>query len=236
MSEASITRLPASVRGKVEETRRKVDALLEEARSLLRSRLPAKVTFALPEAVVEDLPTATERAQLITLVQRYTQLVDPPAVEVGKRPDRFYIANLPQLHHVLGDYRPFIQSSGGSLHYARLHTIWSKRLSGEGGAAGSIRVLDAEGREITAGYRRWLNDRKKAIAHVVGELDYSYVYEGILQHERPGHSDRFLREYQSGELNHVLWAHVLPLGFIRQMLWPYHRLARAFPLPEPGGL
>jgi hypothetical protein len=232
-----IGRAPEYVRERLDEGLARVEALLEEARTLLRTQLPGKVSFELSAPAREPLLTSTERAQLIDLVIRYDSLPDPPSLQVVRKSGRFYIANLRDIRSALSEYRPFIVNSGDSLHYPRLHSWWSRRLGREAEPPQlRVHVLDGDGADLTADNRRWLTERKKAIAHVVGALDYPYVYDGVLRHVERAHSERFLREYETGAVNHVLWTHAVPLGFIRQMLWPYSRLARTLTPAGMGGL
>jgi hypothetical protein len=232
-----LDRAPEYVRERLDEGLARVETLLEEARTLLRTQLPGKVSFELSEPAREPLLTSTERAQLIDLVIRYDGLPDPPSLQLVRKSGRFHIANLRDLRSALSEYRPFILKSGDSLHYARLHSWWSRR-RGRAGEPPQLRVRarDGAGAGHTSDDTKWLTERKKAIAHVVAALDYPYVYDGVLRHVEQAHSERFLREYETGAVNHVLWTHVVPLGFFRQMLWPYSRLAKALTPAGMGGL
>jgi hypothetical protein len=85
-------------------------------------------------------------------------------------------------------------------------------------------------------YVLWLDQSNKAITSVLKSLDFSYLYNGILQHSGPRYSKRYVLDYTSGEFNYVLCKHVAVLKFIAHLLAPYHQLISVLTFPRMGRL
>ncbi len=99
-----------------------------------------------------------------------------------------------------------------------------------------IRVRKRDGDDVTGIYATWLGERNRAVRHIITALDYGYLYNGFLQHSNPQLSKRLFDDYVSGELNWLLWKHVMPLGVIFSLLEPYYRLMRVLTFPSLGAL
>ena len=97
-------------------------------------------------------------------------------------------------------------------------------------------MFDKDKCDVTDIYSQWLGERNKAIRRILEGLDYGYLYNGFLQHSDPDISERFFQDYVSGELNYLLWKHVLPLDTLADLLQPYHQLVRCLTFPNLGAL
>src|SRR5438270_11428134 len=92
------------------------------------------------------------------------------------------------------------------------------------------------GNDVTALYSKWLTENKRAITAVITNLEFSYLYNGILQHSDTSLSKRYLSDYASVELNYLLWKHVRVLGFIKSLLGPYYKMMNVLTFPKLGPL
>ena len=96
-----------------------------------------------------------------------------------------------------------------------MHNTWFKMLRQPDPSKGTvIRVRKRDGDDVTGIYATWLGERNRAVRHIITALDYGYLYNGFLQHSNPQLSKRLFDDYVSGELNWLLWKHVMPLGVI----------------------
>jgi hypothetical protein len=139
---------------------------------------------------------------------------------------------------MLNDVRPIIQNQRDSTFYAHINSTLQKWLRRPDTAKGMrVQAFD-EGtqNEVTLPYATHLVENTKAIAAMLGGLEYGYLYNGILQHSDPDYSRRLLNDYASGELNYILWKHVIVLGQIQYWLTPYYRVLKILNFPSLGSL
>ncbi len=181
--------------------------------------------------------TPYERAQSVSFITRYEHLPREYPVCVIRDGEDWRIGNLDFLRHVLNDFRPLVQNQDDSVHYRKIHAVWRGMLKREDPADGmTIRVRCSNGSDVTADYISYLDQHIGAISLVVRAMDFSYLYNGLLQHSDPGYSQQLLTDYVSGEINYLLWKHALVLSFVREMLGPYYQVARVLTFPRLGPL
>jgi hypothetical protein len=100
----------------------------------------------------------------------------------------------------------------------------------------TVRAVDAEARDVTPIFAKWIGERNQAIKIILEQLDYDYVFNGVLAHADSMYSARFLDDYVSGRFNYVLLRHAGPLDFIKDCLEPYFWLMAALTFPKLGAL
>lgn len=237
MTEINNSDLPESIIKRLESLDSEVNRIISTATNLLKTPSPPKVSFEFGNRAPQDFLTEDERAQSIGFITKYEDLPANYSVQLTRQGDRFHIANMPYLRHVLNDFRPLIQNQDDSIHYQNIHNTWRAMLTRESPVSGTkIMVYDQENKDITPLFIQVLSERNQAISFVKRPLDYDYLYNGVIQHCDPRHSKRFLEDYTSGEWNYILWKHVQILGFVKDMLYPYYRLINCITFPKLGAL
>jgi hypothetical protein len=229
--------LPEPIRQRLRTLLQEVDQVTAAASALVTEKLPDEISFTFKNAAPRDILTPYERAQSISFVTRYDQLPTDYTVHVAKVGERFRIANLAHLRHILNDFRPLIMNQDDSVHYHRVHRVWRAMLLLDDPRNGTtIRAHDREHRDVTASVVTTLDQHNKAITLALRSMEFGYLYNGVLQHSGEEFSERLLRDYHSGELNYVVWKHVYILDFIRDALALYYQMMRFLTFPELGPL
>lgn len=216
-----------------------VQKVIDEANQKIVTEIPERIAFRYESAVLDrDILSDYERAQSVSFVTRYDHF--PANLETHFTVDekgKWWIANLWDLRQALNDFRSVIQNQSESVHYQNVHNTWYKALRQTDKSKGTVvRVLDIEQRDVTDAYAKRLGERNQAIRHLISAFDYDYLYNGFLQHSDPKFSKRLFQDYMSGEINYLLWKHVLPLGVFTGMLRPYYILMRSLTFPSLGPL
>lgn len=229
--------LPERIRTRLASLQQEINGIVSAARALLQTTLPNPISFQFQNSAPRDVLTDYERAQAISFVTRFEHLPEECTVHIAEAGGNHYIENISDLRHALNEYRPIICNESDSVHYQKVHATWYRMLVLDDPREGTtIRVRDLEQNDVTPIFTRWLSERNSAITLAMRPLDYDYLYNGILQHSDARFSRRFVEDYTSGELNYILWKHVLVLGFIRQMLAAYTQLISFMARPIPGSL
>ena len=229
--------LPDTVKKRLDQLQHEIDRIISAAESALTTSLPGPVAFTFENMAARDVLTAEERAQSVSFITRFEHLLADLTVKIEQLRGKYYIANMGLLRHALNEFRPVIQNESDSVYYQKIHNVWYRMLTlGDPRKGTTIRVVDKQHSDVTKTYFQWLSEHNKAITSALRPLDYKYLYNGILQHSDPAYSERFLRDYTSGELNYVVWKHVLVLNFIRAMLEPYYILMKFLTSPRLGAL
>lgn len=233
------TQLQERIRKRLFLLQKEVDQIIDGAQALLKTQLPNPISFEFKNSAPRDVLTSNERAQSISFVARFEHLPLPSnyRVKIVKHENAHYIGNMAFCRHALNEFRPLIQNERDSVYYNKIHQVWHAMLTLDDPKKGTtIRVKDTKDNDVTLIFIRYLGERNKAIGFVMRSLNYSYLYNGILQHSSIAYSKRFLEDYTSGELNYVLWKHVHVLGFLREMLSAYYKLIRFLTYPKLGPL
>ena len=234
---AKVTQLPERIQSRLESLQQEIEQIISRAEHLLITKLPDPIAFAFENKAPRDVLTPEERAQSISFVTRFEHLPADVTVELVEREGNYYVANMMYVRHALNEYRPLIQNEKDSVYYQRIHQVWYRMLTLDDASKGTtIRVKDRQDKDVTPIYTRWISERNKVITSVLEPLDYKYLYNAILQHSDSAYSERFVRDYTSGELNYILWKHMHVLGFIREMLRPYNLLISFLTSPRLGHL
>jgi hypothetical protein len=230
--------LPPRIQKRLDNLDQEIAAILSSAERHFETTVPRRIAFDFKSLAKDgDLMTEFERAQSVSFVTRYDHLPDDMKVHVVEQDGNWYIDNFWVLRHLLNDFRPLIQNQRDAVYYTRVHSVWYRMLQRTDPNEGMlVRALSEDGLDITPMYSKWLVENKRAITTVLGQLDFGYLYNGILQHSDTAYSKRFLWDYSSGELNYIFWKHIRVLGFIKSLLGPYHRMMKALTFPSLGPL
>jgi hypothetical protein len=241
MSEAATipAELPDRITSRLRAIAAEVEKVIGEANQEIVTEIPAKIAFRYESAVLgRDILSDHERAQSVSFVTRFDHFPTALATQFAVDEDKNWrITNLWDLRQALNDFRSVIQNQSDSVYYQNIHNTWYKALRETDKSKGTtVRVLDDQHRDVTDAYARWLSERNKAIRHLISAFDYDYLYNGFLQHADPKFSKRLFQDYMSGEINYLLWKHVLPLGVLIGLLHPYYMLMRSLTFPSLGPL
>lgn len=178
-----------------------------------------------------------EHAQSVSFVTRVEHLPHECKVELVKHDGHWHIGNLSFLRHTLNDFRPVIQNQSDACYYQKVHNFCYRALLRASPHDGlTLRAIGPNGSDLTHVFAEFLRERNRAIGLVLKAMDYDYLYNGVLQHSDARFSERFLKDYVSGEINYIFWKHAQVLAFIRQMLLPYYRILNALTFPKLGPL
>jgi len=232
----STQNLPEPLRARLAAVDAEVNEIIERFTADLKTALPP-VSLQFKYSAEGDLLSVEERAQSVSFVARYEQIPVTINAQLVETAGAWHIENVATLGHVLSDFRPFIQNKRDSVHFQNMHNVWYRMLLRQDAGEGMvIRAWDAQQNDITPLFRAWVGERNRAMKHLLGALEYDYLFNGVLQHSDARYADRFWSDYTSGELNYVLWKHVRPLGLIKDLLLPYYTMARALTFPSRGPL
>ena len=100
----------------------------------------------------------------------------------------------------------------------------------------SITVNEETAKDVTNIFTEMIGQKSKSIKFVLSNCDFDFIYNGILQHSDHAHTDRFLAEYNSGELNYAFFKHSAILSYIKDCLYLHYRVVNAVTFPKFGSL
>ena len=228
--------LPERIASRFRVIASEVQKVVDEANQKIVTEIPERIAFRYESAVLDrDILSDYERAQSVSFVTRFDHF--PANLETHFTTDdrnNWRIANLWDLRQALNDFRSIIQNQSDSVHYQNVHNTWYKALRQTDKSKGTVvRVLDVEQHDVTDAYAKRLGERNQAIRHLISAFEYDYLYNGFLQHSDPKFSKRLFQDYMSGEINYLLWKHVLPLGILTGLLRPYYMLMRSLTFLGP---
>jgi hypothetical protein len=231
--------LPERIANRFKALALEVETVTSAANRELTTRIPDLISFRFENSALDqDILSDYVRAQSVSFVARFEHLpADVQTRLIADDRDQWRIGNLWDLRQALNDFRPIIQNQSDSVYYQNVHNTWARLLRATDKSKGTVvRVFDSNRHDVTDIYSKWLGERNRAIRLIISGLDYGYLYNGFLQHSDPELSERLFNDYVSGELNYLLWKHVLPLGALVSLLQPYHQLMRCLTFPSLGPL
>jgi hypothetical protein len=228
--------IPADIQAKFDAINKDIVRIIEKGRSELTTKTPEKISLKYQTSAPRDVLTDFERAQSICFVTKYESLPIVNGVNIVEHKGKYFPNNIDDIKHVLNEYRPIIQNQGDSVHYQKIHAWCHKKLSADPTKDLSITVEQESGKDVTAEFRACLNERARAIRKILSECEFSYIYNGILQHSDHKYTERFWREYVNGELNYTFIKHATILGEIKDLLNWHYRLFNVLTFPKMGPL
>lgn len=230
---------PQPLREKLAAFNEEIHALITKAESFLTTELiqPVQLSFS-GKVFGRDIITDYERAQQISFVSRFDHLPDECPVYLQKVGDAFYISNISEIRHTLNEYRPIIINENDPVYYQKLHNFCATKLKNKEGEVNKLclRAKSFPDIEATVTFLQWIGDRNKAMRWLLEQLEFDYIYNGILQHHDDRFSKRFMAEYTSGELNFIFWKHAHILGFLKELIRPYYQVVHYLTFPKLGPL
>ncbi len=231
----AVAALPNSVRARLDEIEREHSALVGKARSTLDPLAVGPVQLTLRVTKPLGFPPPEMSAQALGFAIRFDELPDDFELAVGQVRDRWHVSNLSEVRHVLNDFRPLIFNKSDSVYYAKVHNAWFPLLADKDTIA-ELTASDSTGADCTDALRRWVGATRRVLRETIDHFEFSYLYNGVLQHSDDSYSSRFFSDYSTGELNYVYWRHVSALRLIHHLLRPYRVLVGTVSFPNRGSL
>lgn len=229
--------LPKDIQDKINKVHADVDHRLAVAHRHLVTDITGNISFAFSISAPRDVLTEHERAQSICFVTRYDALPEFSRINVVRREEGLFVSNLTEMRAVLNEYRSIIQNKKDSIHYKHIHKFVRDKLLNEDDSKDlSITANHQERGDITKEFCKALDERSKAIRSLIKYSEFSYIYNGILQHSDQATSHRFLEDYSSGEINYIFMYHALIASNIKYLLGWHYRLFNVLTFPKIGPL
>lgn len=214
-----------------------IDQIETATLDLIQTSIDEPVSLLVENQTISDFLNEYERAQSISFVSRYENLPEPSSVEIINNQGTYIIGNMAYIRHTLNEYRSVIQNVDDSVYYQNVHALCVKMLRQDDYRNGTkITVLTQSDENVTDKFYQYLGEHNKAIKFALRPLEFDYIYNGILQHSDKSFSERFLKDYMSGEINYIFWKHAYLLGLIRDLLKPYYMILNQFNFPKLGSL
>lgn len=213
------SRTEDEVRERLETCNKEAQDLANAASDLLTERIDSyRLRYAI--SAPRDILTPFERAQSLCFVAKYDALPDLERVEVNTSGKIFVPTNMDSFRHVLNEYRAIIQNQSDSTYYTRIHSFCKQKLRNKDPSRDLvITVMNGKTDEdITDSFLLHLTQKKKAIAFLLSHCDFSYLYNGILQHADHVFTHQYIEDYASGRLNYIMLKHAVICDAIRDLL------------------
>lgn len=230
------SKAPAHIQAKFDTVNRQIEAILEKGNRELTTELDGQIQLKYEISAPNVALTDFERAQSVCFVTKFESLPPSSAVNIVERKGAFYPSNIGYIRHVLNEYRPIVQNQDDSVHFQKIHSWCHLKLGADPKKGLSITVKHESGKDVTAEFKASLGERNRAIRKIIGECEFDYIYNGILQHSDHRFTTRFWEEYVSGELNYVFIKHATILEEIKDLLSWHYRLLNVLTFPKLGPL
>ena len=222
-----MTRTAAEITAKFERQNDELERVAAEAQKIIVVPWPESVAFRYEISAPRDLFTPFERAQSLCFVTKYDSLPSPEDIDIREHKGRYYPNNIDSFRHLLNEYRPIIQNVSDSTHFSRIHSLCRRKLRNADPTTDlCISAIGPEGGDLTEQVARHLDLTNKAICWLISQLEFGYLYNGILQHADHTFTSRYIHEYASGELHYVFIRHAQAADLIGKMLQKHYRLLR----------
>jgi len=229
--------VPQEIQEKFDSINQDVERILEIAHNHLETDVSGEISFKYTISAPRDVLTDFERAQSVCFVTRYDALPTFKSVSIQEQNGRFYFGNFNEARYVLNEYRSIIQNKKDSIHYQKIHRFCRDKLLNDDHSKDlSIEVTHKDKGDITDEFAKSLDEQYKAIKSIIKHCEFGYIYNGILQHSDHRFTDRFWKEYSSGEVNYIFAKHALILGNIKMLMEWHYRLFSVMTFPKLGPL
>jgi hypothetical protein len=229
--------LPEAVKLKLSNTESEVNKIIEEARGVQKSYLPGSISFLFQHSAPMDVLTTFERAQSVCFISRYEFLPIFNGVEILESNGKFHLNNITFIRYILNEYRSIISNYRDSVYYGKIHKFCFDKLRNRDPKVGlSITVKNEKNIDVTDTFIKMLGERNASIKVILEKSEFSYIYNGILQHSDHKYTDRYWKEYHTGELNYVFIKHAALLGYIKECLFWHYKILNQLTFPKLGPL
>jgi len=203
----------------------------------LGNDLVGTISFKISGVGLKTFLNEFETAQSVSFVTRYEALPTVDGVKLRFADGQYLLANSDFIRHALNDYRSLIQNRKDSVYYQKIHKLCREKLRNRDPSKTIVvQVQHGERGDVTKEFTEYLDGECRAIREVISQLEFDYLYNGILQHSDHRYTDRFWKDYTSGELNYVFIRHATILGFIKRSLKWHYQLLGSLTFPKMGGL
>lgn len=229
--------LPDSIKLKLSNTESEIEQIITNAQVMQKTTLSSHISFCYKQSAPMDILSPFERAQSVCFISRYEHLPIFNGIEITEREGKFYVKNTGFLRHIINEYRSVISNQDDSIHYKKIHKFCFEKLRNRDPNAGlSINVTDEDGNDVTAVFIRVLGENNNSISEVLANTEFGYIYNGILQHSDHKYTQRFWKEYHSGQLNYVFIKHAAVLVYIKDCLYWHYKILNQLTFPMLGPL
>ncbi len=225
------------IESKFDNIQEEIGSIVKMADDTLLTEVSGLISFEYQHSAIGDFLTDFERAQSICFVTRYETLPVFDKAKAIERNGKYFLGNYTFVRHVLNEYRPIIQNQKDSVYYKHIHRFCREKLINRNPSKGlSITIDHKDKGDITESFFKALDEKCKAIKLILKKCEYEYIYNGILQHSDHKFTERFLEEYNSGEINYIFIKHAHLLVYIKDLLNWHYRLLNAMTFPKLGPL
>lgn len=235
--ETTVVDLPKRIITRLNNVKDEVRQILQ-ASILSESVLSISLSFRFSHYADSDIFSDLERAQSICFIVKYENLPELTNLNfVSSEEGQHYFGNINHIRHVINEFRPIVQNQRDSIYYNNVHSFLRSRLVNRDPTSGLvITVLDENENDVSQDFLTHLNAKRKNIQRVLERSEFSYIYNGILQHSEPSYSSRFLQDYQTGELNYIFLKHAYLLKIIKRELYWHYSTINFLTFPKMGPL
>ncbi|WP_374000299.1 hypothetical protein [Bdellovibrio bacteriovorus] len=140
-----------------------------------------------------------------SFLRKYKSLPEYQHPKITVRGSSAILANEANYRAKLSELRPIFSNQNDPIFYTKIHGKLSQIFLGtyDGGSLKMKIISQGPTGEIdrTPEYLAAINARKKIISRAIQLSDLDFLYNGVLQHSDARFSERYEREYRSGELS-----------------------------------
>ena len=213
-----------------------VQALVDSSRLELTDSLPPCYVVEFKNASVHTEFQPFELAQSLCFCANYLSLPTTGDLQIRESGGNYYLSNPWQIRNLLNEYRSIIQNKKDSTHYLKIHQLCRRKLRNSASDGLKISIASESGDDLTPALLELLSQKITAIGKVLSACEFDYIYNGILQHSNHAYTDRYISEFQSGELNYVFARHALVCSYLKTELELHFKLLQIWNQLSPGPL
>jgi len=230
-----VENIPEPAKSRLLQTYEATQQISDKADTILETKLSGELSFKYEGSGPLPEMTRFERAQSICFVTRYEHLPILKRLEIVEHNGKHFLRNIGFVRHILNEYRSLILNQSDSVYFENIHSFCHRKLAKRDSSKEmSVSVSHETDGDVTDTLLKMIDERNKAIKHILKECEYDYIYNGILQHSDHIYTKRLIEEYHTGRLNHVFIKHALLLGKIKELLWWHYYLLNNLTFPKLG--
>jgi len=229
-------KIPEHIQAKLDALNASIEKITKKGHAEVTTTIKGKISLQYKISAPRDILTDFERAQSVCFVIKYESLPVVDSVDIVEHKGKHYPNNIDYIRHVLNEYRPIVQNEDDSVYYQKIHAFCHLKLGADPKRDLSITVEHENGDDVTSDFKLNLGQRIRAIRKMIKECEFDYIYNGILQHSDHHYTQRFWKEYASGELNYVFIKHAKILEEIKDLLLWHYRVFNFLTFPKMGPL
>ena len=229
-------KVPERIEQRIAAQEDEVQRILDCGRAELKVNIEGRISFQFTSSAPREVLTDFERAQSVCFIAKYDSLPKIEKLKIIENDGKYHLGNLDFIRHALNEFRPFIMNQKDSIYYHKLQAFCHPKLNADPTEGISITVDHENLGDITESFKISLGERVSAVRRILEESDFDYVFNGILQHSDHKFTDRFWKEYATGELNYVFIKHSGLLQPIKDLLFWHYQLFKVLTFPKLGPL